>query len=144
MRSKAYWGYDEAFMRACVPALTITPERIRGEIFFVLVEGDEILGFVGLCASGADEAELTNLFVEPTTIRRGFGRRLFECAVGVARAQGWRSLSIASDPFAAPFYETMGATPVGETPSDAIPGRMLPLLTYNLAPARRGIVPRIC
>ena len=27
-RSKAYWGYDASFMEACVPALTISPERL--------------------------------------------------------------------------------------------------------------------
>jgi hypothetical protein len=44
---------------------------------------------------------------------------------------------IASDPFAEPFYRAMGAERIGETPSDAIPGRLIPLLMYAL-PAMTG------
>jgi hypothetical protein len=42
-------------------------------------------------------------------------------------------LAILSDPNAAPFYERMGAVPAGDAPSDAIPGRRLPLLHLDLA-----------
>ena len=29
LRSKAYWGYDTAFIEACVAALTIVPESVE-------------------------------------------------------------------------------------------------------------------
>jgi len=37
-----------------------------------------------------------------------------------------------ADPNAAPFYERMGARFVRNAPSDAIPGRTLPLYEYDL------------
>lgn len=131
LRSKAYWGYDAAFMRACVPALTISPARIAVEPFCVAEAGGQVVGFAGLRIAGAD-AELTDLFVEPGAIGRGYGRHLWRHAIGVARAHGARWLRIESDPFAEAFYRAMGAERIGEAPSDAIPGRSLPLLRYDL------------
>ena len=41
-------------------------------------------------------------------------------------------MTILADPNAAPFYERMGATFMRMAPSDAIPGRSLPLYEYDL------------
>jgi len=49
-------------------------------------------------------------------------------------------MTIRADPFAQGFYESMGAVCVGSTRSDAIPGRRLPLMVYDVeapAPARQ-------
>ena len=131
LRSKAHWGYDAAFMAACRPALTISPERIAAEPFFVLEENEQVLGYVALSVDGA-EAELTNLFVEPWAIGHGRGKQLWQHAIHVARSLGGTRMRIESDPFAEPFFRAMGAERGGEAPSDAVPGRMLPLLTYTL------------
>jgi GNAT superfamily N-acetyltransferase len=131
LRSKAHWGYDAAFMQACVPALTLTPARLQAEPFFVADEDGRVVGFSGLRIVG-DEAELTYLFVEPDAIRRGYGRRLWCHAVALACAQGARRIRIESDPFAEPFYRAMGAARVGEAASEAIPDRMIPLLVFAL------------
>src|SRR5690349_14888989 len=72
IRSKAYWGYDAAFMASCVPALTISPERIATGRFFIVEEDERLVGFAGLRTEGA-EAELTDLFLEPWAIGRGYG-----------------------------------------------------------------------
>ena len=131
LRSKAHWGYDAAFMHACVPALTLTPARIQAEPFFVLEEDGLVLGFGGLRIEG-EEAELTNLFVEPDAIGRGHGRRLWCHAVALACALGARRMRVESDPFAEAFYRAMGAERIGEAASDAIPGRLIPLLVFAL------------
>jgi N-acetylglutamate synthase-like GNAT family acetyltransferase len=134
LRSKASWGYDAEFMQACARVLTITPERIERELFFVLERDGQVVGLVALAQVGADEVELADMFVEPEEKRRGLGRRLFEHALHVARERGWRRMWILSDPFAEGFYVSMGAQRVGEAPSDAgIPGRTLPLLAFDLA-----------
>jgi GNAT superfamily N-acetyltransferase len=130
IRSKAYWGYDAAFMQACVPALTISPDRIAAEQFFVLEMDGRVVGFAGLRVQ-IPEAELTNLFVEPTAIGWGYGKRLWQHVIDAARSIGAARMRIESDPFAEAFYRAMGAQRIGETPSDAIP-RMIPLLTFNL------------
>jgi GNAT superfamily N-acetyltransferase len=131
LRSKAHWGYDAEFMRACIPALTVTAERLEAEPFFVLEECGAIVGFGALHSEGM-HSELTNLFVEPKAIGRGYGRQLWRYAIELARTLGARQILIASDPFAESFYRAMGAERIGETPSDAIPGRFIPLLAYAL------------
>jgi GNAT superfamily N-acetyltransferase len=78
------------------------------------------------------DLRVLSLFVEPWAIGRGYGKRLWRHAVEVARTLGCRRLRIESDPFAEAFYHAMGAERIGEAPSEAIPGRMIPLLTYWL------------
>jgi hypothetical protein len=51
----------------------------------------------------------------------------------VAHSLGVRCVRIQADSFAEPFYLRQGAVRIGEAPSDAIPGRKLPLLCFELA-----------
>ncbi len=136
-RSKAAWGYDAAFMEACIPALTIEAERIAapGEQYFVAEDAaGVVVGFAALRmdSTGPHAAELTNLFVEPGAIGHGYGWRLWQHAMAAARSLGVRHVRIESDPFAERFYLRQGAVRIGETPSDAIPGRVIPLMRFNL------------
>jgi GNAT superfamily N-acetyltransferase len=134
IRSKAYWGYDPEFMRQAATALTVTSATIDNGR--VLVAEDRDSGLLGIAAVGPMQSEgrfdLALLFVEPSAIGTGVGRTLFAAAVHLVRSQGGRSLSILADPFAAPFYQRMGAIEIGEAPSDAIAGRSLPLLEYAI------------
>jgi predicted N-acetyltransferase YhbS len=134
MRSKAHWGYDAEFMRDAAPALLITEAMIRKR--FVLVAEDhngDVLGVAAIEPVGAEGAyDLSRLFVQPSAMRTGVGRSLFAVAVAVIQQRGGRSLSILSDPFAVAFYQRLGAIRVGDAPSDAISGRLLPLLEYRI------------
>ena len=49
-----------------------------------------------------------------------------------ARRRDAKRLTILADPYAAGFYERNGARLIGEAPSDAIPGRSLPLYEIKL------------
>jgi N-acetylglutamate synthase-like GNAT family acetyltransferase len=118
-------------MRLCVPTLTVTHEQLARDTYFVLEDDDQIAGFGSLRFDGA-EAELTNLFVEPWGQRRGYGTLLWHHACTLAQAHGVTEIRIESDPFAEVFYRAMGAERVGDVPSDAIPGRVIPLLTYKV------------
>jgi GNAT superfamily N-acetyltransferase len=124
-------------MAACVPALTIEAERIAapGE-HYVVAEDDDgvVVGFAALRLDAADPraAELTNLFVEPSAIGQGCGWRLWRHAMALARSLGVQRVRIEADPFAERFYLRQGAVRIGETPSDAIPGRVIPLLSFDL------------
>jgi GNAT superfamily N-acetyltransferase len=131
LRSKAVWGYDEAFMLACAAELTLTPADCATSSVQVAVEGDEIAGVVQVAIEG-NEADLTKLFIAPSTMRRGAGRRLFDWAAHTARQNGAKWLRIEADPDAAGFYRRMGAIDDGVTPSGSIPGRFLPRLKYRL------------
>ena len=85
-----------------------------------------------------DTLNLNKLFVEPRLIRSGVGRALLAHAVAEARQLGAERLTIRTDPNAAGFYERNDAVRIGEAPSDAVPGRLLPLYELRLIP--RGAV----
>ncbi|WP_371786750.1 GNAT family N-acetyltransferase [Streptosporangium subroseum] len=131
IRSKAYWGYDEAFMAACRDELTIPASEVEKLRTTVAEHDGRILGFATL-EGNPPEGALDGLFVEPDAIGRGVGRRLFEHATAAAASLGFGRLTIDADPNAEPFYVAMGATRIGATPSGSIPGRMLPLLAITI------------
>lgn len=135
LRSKAYWGYDAEFMKACRPLLMLPPEYIAAHPVFVIEVQGRITGFYSL--SGTEiEVELDYLFVDPSTIGRGYGTRLFHHAVETAAQLGFRRMVIESDPNAEPFYRAMGATRFGERSSPVGIDRRLPLLGLDLDPAQ--------
>lgn len=130
-RSKASWGYDTAFMARSRTALEVKPAAIAAGEVLVAVEGDALLGVAGVSVDG-DVADLDLLFVEPAAFGRDVGRTLLEAAADLARNRGARRMTILADPGARGFYERMGARFVRMAPSDAIPGRELPLLELAL------------
>jgi GNAT superfamily N-acetyltransferase len=132
-RSKAVWGYDERFMTLCREALSIGPLQIVGGDVWVATAADgTIAGVVELAATDQpDTLDLGKLFVEPRHIRSGFGRILLAHAVAEARRRGATRLTVLADPHAAAFYERNGASRICDAPSDAIPGRFVPL--YEIA-----------
>jgi GNAT superfamily N-acetyltransferase len=132
LQSKAYWGYDEAFMLACHTELTVTPQRIAAQPTYVLEEGGHIYGFYMLDRDRAPLVELDFLFVLPEAIGRGYGRQLMDHTVATALSFGDETLYIQSDPNAEGFYRACGAVVISYTPSASIAGRMLPTLTLAL------------
>ena len=132
MVSKAYWGYDDAFMEMCREELTITPTRIDRETMAVAEQDGRIVGFYAYAEQDGGVAEVMDVFVDPTFIGAGLGRQLFEHMCDSARSAGLSRLEIYADPHARAFYERMGAVLVGEAASVSIPGRMLPQLTLDL------------
>jgi GNAT superfamily N-acetyltransferase len=135
--SKAHWGYDEDFIDACRHELTVLPGDLGPHRMTVAVEPttDRVVGFYGLVGTTSDDAELSWLFVEPGVMGRGVGRLLFEDAVRTARHAGFGCFRIESDPFAATFYEHVGAVRTGAVPSRSIAERELPLYVMGVPPA---------
>ena len=132
LRAKAIWGYSDQFMADCVAELTIGEADIRTQQFFVLESDSEVIGFCALLEGDAREHELAHVFVEPARLREGHGRRLVQHAKDTARARGWQSLLVESDPNTSEFYLTCGGTQIGTVPSGSIPGRHLPLIKIPL------------
>ena len=131
LRSKAVWGYDRAFMRACRAELTLSPADFANSAIQVAIENNRVVGVAQVVAHG-DTADLAKLFVEPTVLRGGVGRQLFRWAAETARGKGAKSMSIEADPDAVAFYRRMGAIDDGMAASGSIPGRMLPRLKLRL------------
>jgi len=134
VRSKASWGYDEAFMALARAVLVVIPEHIAaGDVWVARAADGGVAGMVALGPSQEpDTIDLDKLFVEPRRIRTGVGRALMAHAIGEARRRGAKRLTILADPYAAGFYERNGARLIGEAPSDAIPGRSVPLYEVKL------------
>lgn len=135
IRSKATWGYDEALMRAFAASLVITEASIaRGDVFVAVDDEDRPLGVAEIVTDkGAGQpGALKYLFIAPEAQGRGVGRLLIDAVSACARGRGVAALTIDSDPFAARFYERLGARLIGETQSEAVAGRMLPLYRLDL------------
>jgi GNAT superfamily N-acetyltransferase len=132
LRSKAHWGYDDAFMQACVAELTVTPRTIETQPVFVLDAAGTLAGFYGLERIDETRVELYWLFVDLPWIGKGAGTKLLAHAITAAQAGGFRRMIIQSDPNAERFYLRAGATRVGERYSASHPERALPLLELPL------------
>jgi GNAT superfamily N-acetyltransferase len=133
-RSKAVWGYDPEFMAPMLAALGVAGEDIAaGDVWVATGADGQIAGVVALAPGDAPGAlDLNKLFIEPRHIRSGVGRALLAHAIAEARRRGAGRLTILADPNAAAFYERAGAVRIGEAPSDAVPGRLLPLYEVRL------------
>ena len=132
LRSKAVWGYDDAFMAACRDELTLHPDDLRTTHLQVAERGSAVVGLAQVKVTG-NEADLMKLFVEPGLLRSGVGRLLFAWAR--ARRLGAVRMVIEADPGEAAFYQRMGARHAGFAPSQSIAGRMLPRLLVELEQA---------
>jgi GNAT superfamily N-acetyltransferase len=134
VRSKASWGYDEVFMALARGVLQVGAEQIAaGDVWVATAADRSVAGVVALGpAEQPNTLDLDKLFVEPKWIRTGVGRMLMAHAIDEARRRGAKRLTILADPNAAGFYERNGARWIGEAPSDAIPGRSVPLYEIKL------------
>jgi GNAT superfamily N-acetyltransferase len=131
-RSKAHWPYSAEFLAAVRPLLRLEPEDVEHDVVRLLEVGGEVAGWQRVSLRGR-HAELEDLWLEPRFIGIGHGRLLFEDAVAVATGAGARVLEWDAEPFATGFYGAMGGVVIGEVPSAAEPGRMLPRMRLELA-----------
>lgn len=131
MRSKAHWGYDDAFMAACRDELTMRAEDIPR---IDVAEGADGV-VIGMVRLERDPDRVEDMFVDPAAIGTGVGQALFRHVVRRSAAEGITTLHIDADPNALGFYERMGAARVGESPSGSIPGRRLPALELSVPTA---------
>jgi GNAT superfamily N-acetyltransferase len=129
-RSKAHWGYDDAFMAACADELTVTPDMLDNQTVRLFEDSGTRHGFYAVSVKNR-EAGVELFFVDPPAIGRGVGAALWHDLVLRAQA-GVTGIRIESDPEAEGFYLRMGAVRTGLCPSGSIPGRQLPLLHYDL------------
>lgn len=132
LRSKAVWGYDDDFLEACRPELTVTSGMIEAGGLTVAERDGRVVGLSRVAIGNDGTAEILLLFVEPGQLRGGIGRGLFAALEKTARAAGAVRLCCGADPGAEPFYRRMGMIRIGEEPSGSITGRMLPRLEKRL------------
>jgi GNAT superfamily N-acetyltransferase len=133
LAGKQYWGYPELWLEAWRGSLTITPEYVAAHLVFCAEDATErVVGFYALQRDG-EHCQLEHLWLAPSVIGGGLGRRLFQRAMQTAQALRAAELLIEADPNAEGFYLHMGARRIGETVS-RLTGeeRVLPQLRYDL------------
>lgn len=134
MRSKAHWGYSESFLAQCKGELWVSALDIETKkLDCVVADLDgEIIGYGSIAQVSEEEFELDALFIEPSFIGKGLGRKLLQQILeNVARKDG-RVLLVQSDPNAAEFYRSCGGLEIGKSESASIPGRILPMFKYEI------------
>jgi GNAT superfamily N-acetyltransferase len=131
LRSKATWGYTDAFMQRCESVLRVTEDYIREQAVFVAESNGAVAGFYSLNPLRY-EIELDLLFVAPEAFGQGTGRALLSHAFGVALELGYSELFVESDPGAEPFYTRLGGVRIGTVASTVEADRELPVLKFRL------------
>ena len=103
---------------------------LKAEEGLKVVEARESEGGPGApyTAATAEAAVKSGEFPVALIVPKGFGEKPIRFGPSGERPR----LTILSDPYAAGFYERNGARLIGEAPSDAIPGRSLPLYEIKL------------
>ena len=133
--SKAHWGYSLEFMDACKDELSHTPKQLRNDeyIYKVAVKDESIIGFYKLENIHQHTILLEALFIEPSMIGHGIGRKLFEHAKQTGAKKGAEFIEVQSDPNSEGFYKSVGMKVTGKTQSGSIAGRYLPTLKSLIA-----------
>ena len=127
IRSKAYWGYDAAFMESVREELQIPVAHIKAGYVHILEDAGNLIGFFSLIEVKG-KWELDFAFLDPPYIGHGYGRALWQAVVGEAQRLGIQSFAIVADPHAEGFYLRMGAERIGEIASASAKNRVLPVL----------------
>jgi GNAT superfamily N-acetyltransferase len=131
--AKGHWGYPGRWMELWRPGLEVSPGFVRDNEVYVAVSGGEPVGFYALVGGGRG-LDLEHLWVLPTWIGTGLGRKLFAHAMRRAQELGARTVTIESDPNAEGFYRRMGARRAGENVYELDGGeRALPVMVVELA-----------
>ncbi|HEX6444567.1 MAG TPA: GNAT family N-acetyltransferase [Streptosporangiales bacterium] len=118
-RSSSHWRYPPGYFDWAGDEARVIPETyVRDNPVFVLEGDDGRLGFYAFIEQDDDELLLDKLFVDADQIGKGYGRLLWQHAVGTARELGRSEFVIGSDPNAAPFYAAMGAVWYASKPTD--------------------------
>ena len=133
LRSKAWWGYDSAFMDRAAPELRFNPSKFEPEfLVFVAERAAQLEGFYSLIPLTRDQIELYDLFVDPPFIGAGVGGKLWRHAVETARSRHYGAILLTADPHAEGFYRKQGAVTLSSIPSHLETGRALPRMEYRL------------
>lgn len=83
---------------------------------FVAESSGRIVGFATLVPKDTLEAEVEELFIEPSEWRKGIGTQLLKEAERRAIVAGARRLRVAANPRAQVFYEACGFHVIGKVP----------------------------
>jgi GNAT superfamily N-acetyltransferase len=128
--AKGFWGYDQALVRSWAASLDLSPGRLGAAHAFVAEAEGRAIGWAEALPPEGGICVLEHLWVEPSSIRRGVGSRLFRHAAGRARDLGATAMEWEAEPNALGFYARMGGSPARTATSEW--GRRLPIMRISL------------
>jgi GNAT superfamily N-acetyltransferase len=105
--SKCHWGYERGSVERWVAQGDFSLAGLRGKEVFVAEDRGEVVAWAALVPRG-EVGWLDDLWVEPRSMGRGIGTRLFRRARERARELGARRLEWEAEPHAVGFYESLG------------------------------------
>jgi GNAT superfamily N-acetyltransferase len=94
-------------------AIELPAEQIGDGLVRVAERAGVVVGFAVLFERVGEACELDGLFVEPTAMRGGIGRRLIEDAARIARERGAARIDVVANPQAVAFYNAVGFETTG-------------------------------
>jgi GNAT superfamily N-acetyltransferase len=131
-RSKAYWGYPNAWLTAWTQELTVTKNMVENWITYVVEVNLKIVGFWGRSPIESETTSPGLLFIAPEHMGQGYGRLLGDAIKKAALERGVRFFTVEADPNATSFYLKIGGKNIGDQPSLIIPGRICSVIRFDL------------
>jgi GNAT superfamily N-acetyltransferase len=118
-RSMGHWPRDAAYIAQAVELMSLDADDLERDEAWILEDGGVAVGFYRISLAG-ESAEIEEFHVEPDRIGQGFGRTLFEHAVGRAKERGVTRLEWSCDEYPLGFYLAMGGQVTGSIPSGIV------------------------
>jgi GNAT superfamily N-acetyltransferase len=139
--SKGYWSYPKEYYDIWSNELTISSDYIENNDVFVFESDGEIIGYYSIVALKHDIELvgvrlskgflLEHMFIEPRSIGKGIGKKMFDHLRQRCGDRGINKLGILADPNSKRFYEKMGCEYRREYPS-TIKNRTTPYLQLRI------------
>ncbi|WP_405181747.1 GNAT family N-acetyltransferase [Nocardia sp. NBC_01377] len=127
---------DRDVLLANPDALVLTPDRIAQRRTVVAVtDTGTIAGFASSGAITDDSVELDDLFVDPSMMRRGIGRRLVDAIAADARRRGLTEIVVTANPHADAFYRSAGFVELHQVSTEFGSGARMSLAVTRRRPA---------
>ncbi len=131
LRSMSYWGYKDNEIEKCADLLTVDEELITTYPVIVVQDHEEVIGFAAL-KEVEGRPYLRHMWLDPSVIRLGLGRRLFDSILKEARKFHYSEVLINSDSHAEEFFLKLGAKKINELASEYMSKRKTSLLLYKV------------
>jgi len=125
--SLAYSGQYAAIL----DGYEVTVPQLQKDLFYVAIEGKELLGFYSLIK---ENSELDLLFVADTAQGKGIGKLLFNHLSELMQTLNMETLKIVSHPPALEFYKRMGVQQTGWMEPKGKVTWKRPILKYSPRP----------
>lgn len=127
IRSKSFWGYSSDQMEEWRDDLTVAEEYITNNQVLKLLVNKQLIGYCSYAGLDRQTVKLDNLFIEPSHIRKGYGKYLVQYFIDYVKMAGYKKITLDADPNAEPFYKDFDFIVVGKLES-SIRGRYLPIM----------------